>query len=313
MQSGEKPVVRVLTGPTASGKSALALALAEKNGWEILCMDSMQIYRRMEIGTAKPTAEERKRVPHHLLDLCEPTEAFTVALWRERAEALLAEMTAERRAPLLVGGTGLYLQALLHPMGMGLVEADPALRAALRAEAEKPGGKEKLHAMLEKMDPATAARLPLNDLRRVIRAIEVTRATGVPFSLQPAREVPSPWTFRVAALRLPREMLYERINRRVDRMIRDGLAREVEALLREGVPEDAQSMAGLGYKEMIPFLRGEYDIEKAADRIRLGTRHYAKRQMTFLRREPQVRYVDLPDPDAEEKVLRILEGPEVVD
>ena len=307
MRSGTRPVVRVLTGPTGSGKSDLAMALAERNGWEIVCMDSMQIYRRMDIGTAKPTAEDRKRVPHHLLDLCEPTETFSAAAWRDRAEALLRTMTAEGRVPLLTGGTGLYLRALTHGMGMGGAEADPALRAELRSMAETPGGKEKLHAMLETLDAATAERLPVNDVRRVIRAIEVTKATGIPFSRQPESEAPSPWDFRIAALRWPREMLYDRINRRVDRMIRDGLAGEVEALLREGVPEDAQSMAGLGYKEMIPYLRGQATLAEAADRIRLGTRHYAKRQMTFLRREPLTVYVDLPDPAAEEKLMRFFE------
>ena len=298
----EKIFCRVLTGPTGSGKSDLALRLAEEKGWEILCMDSMQIYRRLDIGTAKPSAEERRRVPHHLLDICEPTESFSVADYRDRAEALVRSLAQQGREVLFVGGTGLYLQAMMHPMAMGQVPADEALRCELKSLAEQPRGRERLHEMLRALDPVTAEKLPLNDLRRVIRAIEVSRATGIPFSQQPNREEPSPFAWSVVSTRLPREELYRRINLRVDRMIASGLAHEVLSLLQEGVPEDAQSMAGLGYKEMIPFLKGECSLDTAADAIRLGTRHYAKRQMTFLRREPAVQYVDADVPDALDKL-----------
>ena len=301
---------RVLTGPTGSGKSDLALRLAEETGCEIVCMDSMQIYRRMDIGTAKPTKEEQRRVPHHLLDICEPTEPFSVAEYRDRAEKLIRERREQAsREVLLVGGTGLYLQALMHPMAMGTVEADEALRAELRSMAEEPGGRERLHRMLRDLDPVTADRLPVNDVRRTIRAIEVSRATGIPFSRQPDREMPSPFSWKVVSTLLPREELYRRINLRVDRMIRDGLAEEVRSLLGEGVPENAQSMAGLGYKEMIPYLKGQCTLEEAADAIRLGTRHYAKRQMTFLRREPQVQYADVTAEDAYAQIRRMLFEP----
>ena len=300
---GKNGTVLVLTGPTAGGKSALALEMARRKGWEILCMDSMQIYRRMDIGTAKPTREERKLVPHHLLDLCEPTESFSVAAWRDRAEALLTDMLREGRQPLLVGGTGLYLQALMHPMAMGAVEANEELRAEMRKEAETPEGRRRLHARLAEIDPPTAERLPVNDVRRIIRALEVTLATGIPFSRQPDREQPSPFRWKAAALRMPREELYQRIHIRVDEMIRAGLPEEVDALLREGVPENAQSMAGLGYKEMIPCLKGQCSLQEAADAIRLGTRHYAKRQITFLKREPQIHYVDARGEEAIRELL----------
>ncbi len=288
----EKRIIcRALTGPTASGKTELSLRLAEKNGWEIACMDSMQVYRGMDIGTAKPTAGERRRVRHHLLDLCDPSEPFSVAMYREQAEALIRrKWTEEGKELLFVGGTGLYLQALMHPMGMGSVPADEELRAELRETAEQENGREKLHEMLRRLDPETADRLPLNDVRRTIRAIEVSRATGIPFSRQPPREASSEFEWRTAAASLPREVLYERINRRVDRMMETGLEAEVRGLLESGVSPKAQSMQALGYKELILYLEGVWPLEKAVDEIRKGTRHYAKRQETFLRREKEIAF-----------------------
>ena len=302
----EKIICRVLTGPTASGKTALSLRLAEKHGWEIFCMDSMQIYRGMDIGTAKPTREERARVPHRMIDICDPRDAFSVAAYREQAEALVRQKAEEGREVLFVGGTGLYLQAMMHPMGMGSVPADETLRAELRALAATEEGKNRLHGMLAEIDPATAARLPVGDVRRTIRAIEVTRGTGIPFSMQPDREEESPFLWRVAATDMPREILYDRINRRVEQMIREGLAEEVRCLLEAGVPPESQSMQGLGYKEMIPYLRGEWPMDKAVEEIQKGSRHYAKRQGTFLRRLEGIRSVDALAADAAEQAETIL-------
>ena len=302
----EKIICRVLTGPTASGKTALSLRLAEKHGWEIFCMDSMQIYRGMDIGTAKPTREERARVPHRMIDICDPRDAFSVAAYREKAEALVRQKAEKGREVLFVGGTGLYLQAMMHPMGMGSVPADEALRAELRALAATEEGKNRLHGMLAEIDPATAARLPVGDVRRTIRAIEVTRGTGIPFSMQPDREEESPFLWRVAATEMPRETLYDRINRRVEQMIRQGLAEEVRRLLEAGVPPESQSMQGLGYKEMIPYLRGEWPMDKAVEEIQNGSRHYAKRQGTFLRRLEGIRSVDALAADAAEQAETIL-------
>lgn len=302
----EKIICRVLTGPTASGKTALSLRLAEKHGWEIFCMDSMQIYRGMDIGTAKPTREERARVPHRMIDICDPRDAFSVAAYREQAEALVRQKAEEGREVLFVGGTGLYLQAMMHPMGMGSVPADEALRAELRALAATEEGKNRLHGMLAEIDPATAARLPAGDVRRTIRAIEVTRGTGIPFSMQPDREEESPFLWRVAATDMPREILYDRINRRVEQMIREGLAEEVRRLLEAGVPPESQSMQGLGYKEMVPYLRGEWPMDKAVEEIQKGSRHYAKRQGTFLRRLEGIRSVDALAADAADRAEYIL-------
>ena len=302
----EKIICRVLTGPTASGKTALSLRLAEKHGWEIFCMDSMQIYRGMDIGTAKPTREERARVPHRMIDICDPRDAFSVAAYREQAEALVRQKAEEGREVLFVGGTGLYLQAMMHPMGMGSVPADEALRAELKALAATEEGKNRLHGMLAEIDPATAARLPVGDVRRTIRAIEVTRGTGIPFSMQPDREEESPFLWRVAATDMPREILYDRINRRVEQMIREGLAEEVRHLLEAGVPPESQSMQGLGYKERVPYLRGEWPMDKAIEEIQKGSRHYAKRQGTFLRRLEGIRSVDALAADAADQAEFIL-------
>ncbi len=301
-----KTVCRVLTGPTGSGKSAAAMRLAVEMGWDILCMDSMQIYRRMDIGTAKPTKEDQITVPHHLLDIREPDESFSVSEYVEAAEKKIRELREQGRAFLFVGGTGLYLQALMHPMGMGHVPANEALREELNRLADEPGGREALHALLAGLDPETARRLPLNDIRRTIRAIEVSEATGIPFSQQPERKMDSEFEWKVVSTAMERDLLYRRINDRVDGMIAQGLKEEVTGLLREGVPENAQSMNGLGYKEMIPCVRGMTDIREAADAIRTGSRRYAKRQMTFLRREPEVRYVDMARPDAYDQIRQIL-------
>ena len=305
--SARKTVCRVLTGPTASGKTEIGIRLAKEMGWDILCMDSMQIYRRMNIGTAKPTIEEMQGVPHHLLDLCEPTDSYSVSDYREAAEKLIEELAARGRETLFVGGTALYLQAMMHPMGMGQVSANKELREELNRLAETPDGKKLLHERLRQLDPVTAERLPLNDVRRTIRAIEVSEATGVPFSMQPNREVPTAYEWKVVSTAMERSRLYKRINERVTGMIRAGLQEEVAALLAEGVPEDAQSMQGIGYKEMVPCIRGEYSVEDAAERIRLGTRHYAKRQMTFLRREEQMRYVNTEEAGAYEQIRELLE------
>lgn len=304
----DNPIVcRVLTGPTASGKTELGVRLAREAGWEILCMDSMQIYRRMNIGTAKPTPEEMHGVPHHLLDLCEPTDQYTVTEYRSAAERLVMDLHGQGKEVLFVGGTALYLQSMMHPMGMGQIPANPELREELNREAATREGREAIHRRLEKLDPVSAARLHINDIRRVIRAIEVSETTGLPFSRQPVREdSPTGFQWKVVSTELERPLLYERINQRVTEMIRRGLKGEVASLLEEGVPENAQSMNGLGYKEMIPCIRGEYTLEEAAEAIRTGTRHYAKRQMTFLRREKQIHYVNTENGGAYEEIRRLL-------
>lgn len=282
----------VLTGPTASGKTGLSIRLAKELNCEIVCMDSMQIYCRMDIGTAKPTPQEMQGVPHHMLDVAEPTEAFSVARYQEMAEDIFREIHARGHQVLLVGGTGLYLRALRSPMTMGDVGGDDGIRAELQAIADAPEGRQRLHDMLAEVDTATAARLHLNDVRRAIRALEVYRLTGVPFSQQPQAQGEANFAYRVASLTMDRAKLYERIELRVDQMIRDGLVDEVRGLLEGGVPAKAQAMKGLGYKELVPYLKGERTLDEAIYELKLGTRHYAKRQLTWMRREEDVLWVD---------------------
>ena len=299
-----KITCRILTGPTASGKTALSLRLAEKHGWEICCMDSMQVYRGMDIGTAKPDAEERKRVAHHLLDICDPKENFSVAMYREMAEELIRTKWKEGKELLFVGGTTLYLLALTQSMDLGSVPANEELRAELHELEKVPEGRIRLWEMLRDLDPETAQRLPVNDVRRIIRAIEVSRATGIPYSCQPQDRPASCFIWKTAALHLPRDILYERINQRVLQMMKDGLTEEVAGLLGQGVPPDAQSMQALGYKETVLYLKHGQSLEKTVDAIQKGTRHYAKRQETFLRAHPEIPGVEA----LRENTEQILEG-----
>ena len=306
----KKTVCRVLTGPTASGKSEIAFRMAREHGWEILCMDSMQIYRGMDIGTAKPTPEEQRTVPHHLLDICDPKETYSVSAYTEEAERTVRKIASQGHNVLFVGGTGLYLEGMVRGMTLGNTAADEELRAELHALADGPDGRQLLDERLRKSDPVTADKLPLNDLRRRIRAIEVSETTGIPFSMQQDSKTESPFDWIIVSTCMEREHLYERINRRVDRMIGAGLAEEVKELLAAGVPEDAQSMQAIGYKEMIPYIRGEYTLEKAGEEIRKRTRHYAKRQITFLKRLEEVRYADPEDRDAYRQIEKIFTEPE---
>ena len=292
----------VLTGPTASGKTSLSIRLAKAFQCEIICMDSMQIYRGMDIGTAKPTMAEMDGIPHHMLDVTDPRENYSVAQYQQAAEDVAQEILQRGKQPLFVGGTGLYLRALRHPMGMGQVAADDALREALQQEADAPGGKEALHHRLAMVDPDTAERLPVNDVRRVIRALEVYQLTGVPFSKQPQVEEEARFRYRVATLTMERSLLYRRIEQRVDAMMEQGLPNEIKGLLDAGVPADAQAMKAIGYKEMIPALRGDISMEEAVAALKQNTRHYAKRQLTWMRREEDVCWVDSLSTDAYEQL-----------
>ena len=300
----DRQICWVLAGPTASGKTALSLELARRHGCEIVCMDSMQIYRGMDIGTAKPTPEEQAVAPHHMIDVADPREGFSVSRYQELAEETVRQIHARGHRALFVGGTGFYLRALRSPMAMGEVRGDDSLRERLQLEADAPGGKETLHRRLAQVDPVTAARLHPNDVRRVIRALEVHAITGRPFSQQEQPAGEPAFRYRVAALDMDRALLYERVERRVDQMLAQGLAEEVRRLLDSGVPADCQAMKGLGYKELVPYLRGECTLQEATYAVKLGTRHYAKRQLTWFRHEPDILWVDPTKEDAVDRLER---------
>jgi tRNA dimethylallyltransferase len=280
------PQALVLTGPTGSGKSRLALDLAERLNAEIVSMDSMALYRHIDIGTAKPSADERRRVPHHLLDVLDPWESANVAWWLEQATLCCQALTQRGKRPLFVGGTPLYLKALLH----GLFEGPPAdetLRRRLSEEAAALGAAA-LHSRLATVDPASAARLHSNDLRRVIRALEVWELTGRPLSAWQTQ-----WSrreedheARCLCLDLPRPELYARIDRRVEQMIAAGLVEEVRQLRQLERPLSREAAQALGYKELFEHLDGRASLDETMRNIQRRSRQFAKRQMTWFRRLP---------------------------
>lgn len=299
---GKIPVLCVV-GPTATGKTGLAVRLATELGGEVIGMDSMQVYRRMDIGTAKPTQAERQAVPHYLIDVAEPGSAFTVAQYAELAAQAIWQVNSHGRLPVLVGGTGFYLRALTEGLSLGVVQSDPVLRASLRAQAQEPGGRARLHARLAEADPASAARLHENDVQRVTRALEVYLLTGEPLSRQRSPAEDSPYAFCMIGTTAERACLYRRIEARVDTMMERGLLGEVRALLAEGVSPQAQAMQGIGYKELVPVALGGASLAEAVAAVKQNTRHYAKRQWTWFRAEERVQWLDMDSQTAVSQAL----------
>lgn len=284
-----------LTGPTASGKTAVAAALAERIGAEVVSLDSMALYRGMDIGTAKPTAEERRAVPHHLIDVLDPHEEYSLAQYLAAAAACVAEIHARGRQALFVGGTPLYLKGLLR----GIFEGPPAdwtLRERLCHEATGQGG-DYLHRRLSAVDPVSAARLHPNDTRRLIRALEVFEKTGQPISqLQAQFEVGTPAEqCRVFVLDWPRETLYARIDRRVDAMFAAGLVDEVRGLLDRPQPLSRTASQAVGYREVLDHLAGHLSLEKTVSLVQQHTRQFAKRQGTWFRSLSECRFVPMDE------------------
>ena len=303
-----KPRLIAIGGATASGKTAAAVRLCQLIGGEVVSCDSMQVYRGMDIGTAKPTLAERGGIPHHMIDIVDPAENYSVSAFREQASAVIQDILARGKQPVLCGGTGLYIDALTRPMAFSQ-QSDDALREALKSVAGEPGGKARLHDMLAAVDPDSAARLHENDVRRVIRAIEIYRLTGRTMTEQMAIDQEREGDYRVSlfALDWPREALYRRIDQRVDQMIARGLVAEVQRLLQQGVPPESTAMQALGYKEIAAALNGQCAMDEAVDAIKLGTRHYAKRQLTWLRRDGRARWIPAEGQDLTEIVNTIIE------
>ena len=292
----DRPPLIAIVGPTAVGKTALSLELAERFGCEIINGDSMQVYRRMDIGTAKLPPEERRGIPHHLIDILEPHEPFSVAEFQRRCGEFIRDIASRGRLPMIVGGTGLYVEAVCY--GFPLSEAadiDPDFRRRMRTLAETEGP-EALHARLREVDPVTAARLHPRDVKRVIRALEIFESTGKPMSEVQAQRrgepKTSPYDLLIIGLAMDREMLYARIEKRVEDMLAAGLVREVAGLLAEGVPRGATSMQAIGYKEIAAYLAGETEYRTAVEALVRNTRRFAKRQLSWFRRMPGIVWVD---------------------
>jgi tRNA dimethylallyltransferase len=294
-----------LAGPTASGKSEVALLLARQLNGEIVSVDSMQVYRGLDIGTAKPSAADRRRVPHHLIDVVDLTEAFDAAQFVRLAQNAVGEIQSRGRLPILCGGTGLYFKAFLQ----GLGEAPPA-DAALRAELEAAPLAE-LVRELEERDPATFARIDRQNPRRVIRALEVIRLTGQPFSAQRAD-----WSLPASTLNsqpstffgLARQTadLHSRINARVERMFQHGLVEETKNLLQHGLAENKFALQAIGYRQAVEYLRGERNLADTIELVKIRTRQFAKRQMTWFRKHAQVKWIDCgPQDDAASSAEKI--------
>ena len=287
-----QPIVAVV-GPTASGKSALGVELALRFGGEIINCDSVQVYRGIEVATAKPTDEERRGVAHHLLDLVPPHVSFTAGEWARTAAAVIEEIEGRGRTAMLVGGTGFYLRALRQPLFQS-PPTDERLRLRFVRLRERRGA-EHLHRILARLDPETAARLQPRDWSRVQRALEVLFQTKRPLSRR-HRERPDPPAFapriRVFALSPPREELYRRIDARAEAHFRAGLVEEVKALLMNGVPADSIALGSHGYRRAVEHLRGQRTLESAVGQTKLDVRHYAKRQLTWFRREPGVEWFE---------------------
>lgn len=301
----KQPLI-ILTGPTAVGKTKLSIALAEAVNGEIISADSMQVYKRMTIGTAKILPEEMNGIKHHLIDILEPEEEFNVVLFAKLAKQAMEQCWSQGKIPILVGGTGFYIQAVLYDIDFTENDDDKSYRELLEKLAKEQGA-EVLHERLKNIDAKAAEDIHPNNIKRVIRALEFYEKSGgqkISEHNEVQKQKESPYNFAYFVLNDDRETIYNRINLRVDSMMEQGLVKEVKALLDSGVPSDAVSMQGLGYKEMVAYLRNECTLEEAVYVLKRDTRHFAKRQITWFNREDDVIWLNRPDYNGnDEKIL----------
>ncbi len=305
MENVSKPLLPVIAGPTASGKTAVAVALCRRIGGEVISADSMQIYSGMDVLSAMPTAEEMGGVRHHMMGCISPREKYTADAYREAAKACIADVIARGRMPVLCGGTGLYIDAVTRPMSFS-ERSDEALHARLLAMADEPGGRRRLHERLRQIDPESAARLHENDVRRVSRAIEIYELTGVTQTEHTRLDRQRQGDYRevIFALDWPREALYARIDARVDAMLEAGLVDEVRALMADEQSHPT-AMQAIGYKEIAAALRGEMSMDKAVYLTRKATRSLAKRQLTWFRHDARVIWLEAEGESADALALRM--------
>lgn len=302
-----KPKLIVVAGPTASGKTACAVALCKRIGGEVISADSMQIYRGMDVLTAMPTREEMQGIVHHLLGIAEPTEKFSAAKYRDLARKAIAQVHARGAQPVLCGGTGLYINAVTRPMEFS-EKCDEELRKTLLNMAEEPNGRKKLHDMLAEIDPEAAKKLHENDVRRVTRAIEVFRLTGRTQSEQAKLDATRSGDYdeTLFVLRWPREALYSRIDQRVERMLEAGLVEEVRTLM-QSEESHPTALQAIGYKEIAAALEGRMEMQEAVSLVKQLSRNYAKKQMTWFRRDPRAVWIDAMDKTPEQIATEMAE------
>lgn len=291
--SSPKPKLLVLVGPTAVGKTRLSLDLAKDWNCEIISGDSMQVYRGMDVGTAKLSKEEQAVVPHHMIDIHDPDYPYSVSEFQEAVIRLIPEITARKKLPFIVGGTGLYVESVCYNFAFTPAPGDEAFRMAQETYADQHG-EEALFAKLKEVDAASAEKLHPNDKRRIIRALEIFHFTGIPLSKHLTdQKKESPYELCIIGLTMDRSKLYARIEERVDQMLQYGLVQEVAGLLEKGISPDAVSMQGLGYKEIVRYLLGEITLEEAAQLLKRNTRRFAKRQLSWFRHMKEIEWVDM--------------------
>lgn len=303
----KKPLV-ILTGPTAVGKTKASIGLAKAIGGEIISADSMQVYKQMDIGSAKIKPSEMEGIPHYLVDILEPDEEFHVVLFQQMAKQAIQKIYEKGKIPILVGGTGFYIQAVLYDIDFSENEKDTSYREELEKLVQIKGA-EYLHDLLREVDEKSAQDIHANNVKRVIRALEYFHQTGEKISEhnEEQRKKVSPYNFSYFVLNDERAHLYEKINLRVDQMINEGLVREVQSLKEKGYTRDMVSMQGLGYKEMLDYLDNKCSLEEAVEIIKRDTRHFAKRQITWFKRESDVTWIDKKEYDYnEERILKAM-------
>ena len=301
-----RPLI-ILTGPTAVGKTALSIGLAKAVDGEIISADSMQVYRKMNIGTAKIQQSEMQGVRHHLIDILDPGEDFNVVLFKKYALEAMKDIYSRGKIPVVVGGTGFYIQALLYDINFEDNDNDMSYRAELQTLAAEHGNSY-IHDMLAGVDPESAEKIHENNVKRVIRALEFYKKTSTKISEHNEAESQkeSPYNFEYFVLNDDRQKLYDRIDRRIDIMLEDGLLDEVRSLVDEGYSRDLVSMQGLGYKEMIDYIQERYTLDEAVYTLKRDTRHFAKRQVTWFKREKQVTWVNKNEFDSEADILSFM-------
>ena len=307
MNSDKKPLV-ILTGPTAVGKTELSIRLAKAINGEIISADSIQVYKHMDIGSAKVTTEEMDGVKHYLIDVLEPTDEFNICVFKQMATEAMEEIYAKGKIPIIAGGTGFYIQSILYDIEFAKEEGDKSYRHSLEEKARLEGVSV-IHQMLENVDPKAASEIHKNNLKRVIRALEYYHETGQRISEhnEEQRAKTSPYNYKYYVLNMDREKLYSRINLRVDIMLENGLVEEVQKLKTMGYDKDLVSMQGIGYKEIRQYVDGELSYEDAVELLKKNTRNFAKRQLTWFRREPEVTWLNHEDFDGDkDKILEFI-------